>query len=164
MVRQGKALYAGISRWPREAARFAYDYLAQRDVPCLLYQGRYNMLDREVERSGVLGQAAGSGVGFVAFSPLEQGVLTDRYLNGIPAGSRAARGAHLTADRITPGLVARLRRLDDIARGRGQSLAEMSLAWVLKDSKVTSVIVGSSSVGQLADSLKCVGNTSFYSQ
>ena len=161
MVRQGKALYAGISRWPREAAEFAYDYLAQRDVPCLLYQGRYNMLDREVERSGVLGQAAGSGVGFVAFSPLEQGVLTDRYLNGIPAGSRAARGAHLTADRITPGLVARLRRLDDIARGRGQSLAEMSLAWVLKDSKVTSVIVGSSSVGQLADSLKCVGNTSF---
>lgn len=161
MVRQGKALYAGISRWPREAAEFAYDYLAQRDVPCLLYQGRYNMLDREVERSGVLSQAAESGVGFVAFSPLEQGVLTDRYLNGIPAGSRAARGAHLTADRITPALVARLRRLDDIARGRGQSLAEMSLAWVLKDSKVTSVIVGSSSVGQLADSLKCVGNTSF---
>ena len=161
MVRQGKALYAGISRWPREAAEFAYGYLAQRDVPCLLYQGRYNMLDREVERSGVLSQAAGSGVGFVAFSPLEQGVLTDRYLNGIPAGSRAARGAHLTADRITPGLVARLRRLDDIARGRGQSLAGMSLAWVLKDSKVTSVIVGSSSVGQLADSLKCVDNTSF---
>ena len=109
----------------------------------------------------VISQAAESGVGFVAFSPLEQGVLTDRYLNGIPAGSRAARGAHLTADRITPALVARLRRLDDIARGRGQSLAEMSLAWVLKDSKVTSVIVGSSSVGQLADSLKCVGNTSF---
>lgn len=161
MVRQGKALYVGISRWPHEASEFAYAYLAGRDVPCLLYQGRYNMMDREVERTGILDQAAAAGVGFTAFSPLEQGILTDRYLNGIPAGSRAARGAHLTADRITPELVGRLNRLNEIARRRGQTLAEMSLAWLLKDSKVTSVIVGSSSVAQLADTLKCVGNTSF---
>jgi len=164
MVRQGKALYVGISRWPKEAAEFAYRYLAERDVPCLLYQGRYNMIDREVERAGILDQASEAGVGFVAFSPLEQGILTDRYLNGIPEGSRAARGAHLIADRITPRLVERLRRLDEIARRRGQSLAEMSLAWLLKDNKVTSVIVGSSSVAQLADTLKCVRNTVFTSE
>lgn len=164
MVRQGKALYVGISRWPKETAEFAYRYLAERDVPCLLYQGRYNMIDREVERAGILDQASEAGVGFVAFSPLEQGILTDRYLNGIPEGSRAARGAHLTADRITPRLVERLRRLDEIARRRGQSLAEMSLAWLLKDNKVTSVIVGSSSVAQLAVTLKCVRNTVFTSE
>lgn len=161
VVRQGKALYVGISRWPHEASEFAYNYLAERDVPCLLYQGRYNMMDREVERTGILDQAAAAGVGFTAFSPLEQGILTDRYLNGIPEGSRAARGAHLKADRITPELVGRLNRLNEIARRRGQTLAEMSLAWLLKDNKVTSVIVGSSSVAQLADTLKCVGNTSF---
>lgn len=161
VVRQGKALYVGISRWPHEASEFAYNYLAERDVPCLLYQGRYNMMDREVERTGILEQAAAAGVGFTAFSPLEQGILTDRYLNGIPEGSRAARGAHLKADRITPELVGRLNRLNEIARRRGQTLAEMSLAWLLKDNKVTSVIVGSSSVAQLADTLKCVRNTSF---
>lgn len=161
MVRQGKALYVGISRWPKEAAEFAYRYLAERDVPCLLYQGRYNMIDREVERAGILDRASEAGVGFVAFSPLEQGILTDRYLNGIPEGSRAARGAHLTADKITPRLVERVRALNEIARRRGQSLAEMSLAWLLKDNKVTSVIVGSSSVAQLADTLKCVDNTTF---
>lgn len=161
VVRQGKALYVGISRWPHGASEFAYNYLAERDVPCLLYQGRYNMMDREVERTGILEQAAAAGVGFTAFSPLEQGILTDRYLNGIPEGSRAARGAHLKADRITPELVGRLKRLNEIARRRGQTLAGMSLAWLLKDSKVTSVIVGSSSVAQLADTLKCVGNTSF---
>lgn len=161
IVRQGKALYVGISRWPREAAEFAYGYLAARDVPCLLYQGRYNMMDREVEQSGVLDQAYDNGVGFVAFSPLEQGILTDRYLNGIPADSRVAKGGHLKAANITPEVIAKVRALNEIALRRGQTLAEMSLAWLLKDAKVTSVIIGSSSVSQLADSLRCLDNTTF---
>lgn len=163
IVKQGKALYAGISRWPRAAADTAYRYLSERDVKCLLYQGRYNIIDREVEHSGVLGQASENGVGFVAFSPLEQGILTDRYLNGIPQGSRASRGGSLKPDKITPELVAGLNRLNELAHKRGQSLAAMSLAWVLKDPRVTSVIVGSSSVAQLADNLKSLGDTSFTS-
>lgn len=161
IVRQGKALYAGVSRWPREAAEFAYGYLAARDVPCLLYQGRYNMMDRGVEESGILDQACDNGVGFVAFSPLEQGILTDRYLDGIPVDSRVARGGHLKAASITPEVVAKVSALNEMARRRGQTLAEMSLAWLLKDGKVTSVIVGSSSVAQLADSLRSLDNTSF---
>ncbi|MDE6040794.1 MAG: aldo/keto reductase, partial [Muribaculaceae bacterium] len=92
IVRQGKALYAGISQWPKEASQFAYDYLAAHDVPCLIYQGRYNMIDRRKADEGIVAQAAENGVGFTAFSPLEQGILTDRYLNGIPQDSRAARG------------------------------------------------------------------------
>ena len=161
IVRSGKALYVGISKWPYEASRFAYDYLAARDVPCLIYQGRYNMIDREVEKTGILRQAAESGVGFTAFSPLEQGVLTSRYLNGIPEGSRASKGKFLKTENITPELVERLRKLNAVAERRGQTLAEMSLSWLLKDNLVTSVIVGSSSVPQLADSLRCLDNLSF---
>ena len=161
IVRQGKALYAGISRWPYEAAQFAYSYLAERDVPCLIYQGCYNMINREVETSGILRQAAENGVGFTAFSPLQQGILTNRYLNGIPEGSRASRGRNLTPDDLTPQLVEKLRALDAIARDRDQSLARMSLSWLLKDPSVTSVIIGSSSVGQLADNLACLSNLTF---
>ncbi|MDE6424196.1 MAG: aldo/keto reductase [Muribaculaceae bacterium] len=161
IVRQGKALYVGISRWPNEAAAFAYKYLAERDVPCLIYQGRYNMIDREVEETGILKQCADNGVGFTAFSPLEQGVLTGRYLNGIPEGSRASKGKFLKADSITPQLVEKLKRLNVVAERRGQTLAEMALAWVLKDNLVASVIVGSSSVSQLEDSIRCLGNTRF---
>ena len=161
IVRQGKALYIGISRWPYEASQLAYDYLAARDVPCLIYQGRYNMIDRDVEKTGILRQAAENGVGFTAFSPLEQGILTDRYLQGVPEGSRASKGKFLRPDMITPKLVEKLKKLNAIAARRGQTLAEMSLAWLLKDSSVTSVIVGSSSVKQLGDSIKCLANTSF---
>ena len=161
IVRQGKALYVGISRWPNEAAAFAYKYLAERDVPCLIYQGRYNMIDREVEETGILKQCADNGVGFTAFSPLEQGVLTGRYLNGIPEGSRASKGKFLKAESITPQLVEKLKRLNVVAERRGQTLAEMALAWVLKDNLVASVIVGSSSVSQLEDSIRCLGNTWF---
>ena len=161
IVRQGKALYAGISNWPCEAAEVAYSYLKERDVPCLIYQGRYNMIDRNVEKQGILQQAADNGVGFTAFSPLQEGILTNRYLNGIPAGSRAANGRHLTADKITPEVVAMVKKLNNIAERRGQTLAEMSLAWLLKDDRVTSVIVGSSSVAQLSDSLACLKKTRF---
>ena len=160
IVRQGKALYAGISQWPAEAAQFAYDYLAAHDTPCLIYQGRYNMIDRAKEREGIVAQAAERGVGFTAFSPLEQGILTDRYLHGIPEGSRASRGKALN-DRITPEVVEKVKRLNALAAERGQSLAQMALAWLLKDSSVTSVIIGSSSVGQIRDSLGCLNNLNF---
>ncbi|MDE7406828.1 MAG: aldo/keto reductase, partial [Muribaculaceae bacterium] len=162
IVRMGKALYVGLSKWPAEEAAKAYAYLRQRDVPCLVYQGRYNMFDRGVETSGVLAQAKEQGAGFVAFSPLEMGILTNRYLNGIPADSRAASSSRfLKPEKLTPELLDRVRQLNDLAAQRGQTLAEMALAWLLKDGMVTSVIVGASSCEQLADSIKCVSNTSF---
>lgn len=161
MVRQGKALYVGISQWPYEASQFAYDYLAAHDTPCLIYQGRYNMMDRNKEKEGIVRQAKENGVGFTAFSPLEQGILTDRYLNGIPEGSRASIGKFLKPERITPELVAKLESLNAVASKRGQTLTQMSLAWLLKDCCVASVIIGSSSVGQIRDSLGCLNNLSF---
>ncbi|MDE6287179.1 MAG: aldo/keto reductase [Muribaculaceae bacterium] len=161
IVRQGKALYAGISQWPYEASQHAYDYLTAHDVPCLIYQGRYNMIDRNKANKGIVEQAARNGVGFTAFSPLQQGILTNRYLNGIPEGTRASRGRNLTPEMITPELIDKIKRLDAVAGRRGQSLAEMSLSWLLKDPKVTSVIVGCSSKEQLKDSLGCLNNLSF---
>lgn len=156
IVKRGKALYIGISRWPAEAADKAYAYLSQRDVPCLIYQGRFNMLDREVETAGLLARAEASGAGFIAFSPLAQGLLTSRYLDGIPADSRIASGWHLSASALQGDMIERLCRLDEIARSRGQSLAQMALSWVLSHKEVTSVIVGASSVAQLEDSVKAV--------
>ena len=161
IVRQGKALYAGISQWPFEASQFAYRYLAAHDVPCLVYQGRYNMMDRKKAEEGIVAQAARNGVGFTAFSPLEQGILSSRYLNGIATGSRASRGTSLKPDRITPALVDKLKKLNDIAADRGQSLAQMSLAWLLKDNDVTSVIIGSSYVDQIRDSIGCLKKLAF---
>ena len=161
IVRQGKALYVGISKYPAEAAAFAYRYLKDRDVPCLLYQGRYNMLHREPESEGILQQAAENGSGFIAFSPLAQGLLTDRYLCGIPDDSRIARGGYLKRDELTEDVLKKVGLLNNVARRRGQTLAEMALAWLLKDSRVTSVIVGASSVQQLADNLKALQNTTF---
>jgi len=164
IVRRGKALYVGISKYPRAAAEFAYRYLAAEHVPCLLYQGRYNILDRAPEDEGILHGAAENGSGFIAFSPLAQGLLTDRYLNGIPADSRVARGGFLKKEQVTDDVIDKARRLGMIAARRGQSLAEMALAWILKDPAVTSVIVGASSVEQLADNLKALRNTSFSSE
>jgi len=161
VVRQGKALYVGISNYPLEAAAFAYLYLKERDVPCLLYQGRYNMLNREPELGGILQQAKESGSGFIAFSPLAQGLLTDRYLNGIPEDSRIARGGFLKKEALTDETMQKIMALNKIAQNRGQSLAEMALAWLLKDDLVTSVIVGASSVAQLDKNLKAVNNLAF---
>lgn len=161
IVRQGKALYAGISRWPLEATKFAFNYLKERDVPCLLYQGRLNIIDREVIESGVLAEVDKNGCGFVSFSPLAQGILTNRYLNGIPEGSRASLGRSLNPSLLTPSLMERLNKLNAIASERGQTLAEMALSWVLNDHRVTSVIVGCSSVNQLADSIRSVDCTDF---
>lgn len=161
IVRCGKALYVGLSRYPLEAARFAFGYLAERDVPCLLFQDRYNIFDRQPETSGVLSLSAGAGSGFVAFSPLAQGLLTDRYLSGIPQDSRMAAGGSLRREVLTDDLLARIRELGGMARQRGQTLAEMSLAWLLRDKRVTSVIIGASSVAQIEDNLRALQNTSF---
>lgn len=160
IVHQGKALYVGLSKYPKEAAEFAYKYLADRDVHCLLYQGRYNLLDRDIETNGIIRQAYKNGTGFVSFSPLAQGLLTDRYLNGIPQDSRIARGL-LTKTTLTDEVVKKIKGLNEIAIRRGQSLAEMSLAWLLKDEMVTSVIVGASSVEQLQNNITGIQNTTF---
>lgn len=158
IVRQGKALYVGISKYPREAARFAYNYLSERDTPCLLYQGKYNIFDREPSTEGILEDCEHTGVGFTAFSPLAQGLLTDRYLGGIPADSRIARGGFLKKDSLTEQTIEKISALNQIAARRGQTLAEMALAWVLADKRVTSVIVGASSVGQLERNLAAINS------
>lgn len=161
IVRSGKALYVGISNYPTEAARFACDYLRARDVPCLIHQVRYNILNRKPETEGLLDQAREAGMGFIAFSPLAQGLLTSRYLNGIPEGSRMAKNRFLKPDMLTPELLKTLEGLDKIAARRGQTLAEMALAWCLKDERVTSVLIGASSVAQLEDNFRTLQNLSF---
>ncbi len=161
IVRSGKALYAGISNYPHEAAEAAYRYLAEHDVPCLLHQVKYSMFHRNPETEGILQQAKEAGSGLIAFSPLAQGLLTDRYLNGIPQDSRAARDFSLKKDSITEDMLGKICALNDIAAQRGQTLAQMALAWDLKDDLVTSVIVGASSVRQLDDNLKAIRNTEF---
>ena len=161
IVREGKALYVGLSKYPLDAYLFACRYLKERDVPCLLYQGRYSMLVREPESQGILNAVKESGSGFVAFSPLAQGLLTNRYLNGIPDDSRIARGGFLKKEALTPEVLNKIQALNERAAMRGQSLAEMALAWLLKNETVTSVIVGASSVEQLGDSLKTLNHLSF---
>lgn len=161
IVRAGKALYVGISNWPLEATRFAAKYLKERDVPLLIYQGKLNMLDRKPQEEGILDFCAEEGIGFISFSPLAQGLLTDRYLNGIPQDSRMSKGKFLRAEMLTPELLATLRRYHAEAQGRGETLAEMALAWILHQRGVTSVLVGASSTAQLEKNLRCVKALSF---
>lgn len=161
VVRQGKALYVGISKYPKEAAEFAYCYFKEQHVPCLIYQGRYNIFNREPESDGLLQQAKLNGAGFVAFSPLAQGLLTNRYLDGIPDDSRIARGGFLKKEQLTSDVLMKIKALNEIALQRGQSLAEMALAWILRNDMVTSVIIGASSVAQMEDNLKGLKNTTF---
>ena len=156
VVRQGKALYVGISRWPLEATRFAAAYLKARDVPLLIYQGRLNMLDRSPIEEGILDFCAQEGIGFISFSPLAQGLLTDRYLNGIPEDSRMSKGKFLTESMLTPDLLEQLQRWNEQARERGETLAEMALSWILQQKAVTSVLIGASSTAQLATNLRCM--------
>ncbi len=149
IVRSGKALYVGISRWPLEASRFAFQYLKERDVPCLIYQGRLNMLDKEPMESGILELCREYGVGFISFSPLAQGLLTDRYLNGIPEDSRMSKEHFLKKEMLTDALLAQLRQWNEEALSQGRTLAEKALRWILEQQGVTSVLVGASSVKQL---------------
>lgn len=156
IVRQGKALYIGISRWPLEALRVAHDYLKAHDVPMLIYQGRINLLDREPINEGILDYCQRQGIGFISFSPLAQGLLTDRYLHGVPDDSRMARNHFLKKERLTPELLNYLQRLNATATERGESLAEMALSWVLHQQGITSVLVGASSSEQLQKNLRSV--------
>lgn len=162
IVHSGKALYVGLSRWPLEAARFGFDYLRRHDVPCLIYQGRMNLFDQAPKTEGTLAAAHESGAGFISFSPLAQGLLTDRYLNGIPADSRIAHDPRfLKADMLTPETLDRIRALNDLAAQRGEALATMALSWILHHSEVTSVIIGASSPEQLRRNLACLDSPDF---
>jgi L-glyceraldehyde 3-phosphate reductase len=161
VVRQGKALYVGISRWPLEASRFAFRYLREHDVPCLIYQGRLNLLDREPQEEGILQLCQEEGVGFISFSPLAQGLLTDRYLNGIPQDSRMSKGKFLRPDMLTEDVMQKITRWNEVAASRGETLAEMALGWILHQQGVTSVLVGASSTAQLEKNLRCVNAAPF---
>ena len=156
IVRAGKALYVGISNWPLEPLRQADKYLRERDVPLLIYQGKLNMLDRQPMDEGILDFCHQQGIGFIAFSPLAQGLLTNRYLDGIPADSRMAKGKFLKADRLTPEMMNYLQRLKQEAEAEGRTMAAHALRWVLQQQGVTSVLVGASSVEQLKTNLSAI--------
>jgi L-glyceraldehyde 3-phosphate reductase len=160
-VKQGKALYAGISNYPSEMARTASSLLKEMGTPCLIHQPKYSMFERWVE-GGLLNLLDEEGIGLIAFSPLAQGLLTNRYLKGIPEGSRASK-AHgfLKQNEITAEKLEKIQKLNDIALSRGQSLARMAIAWLLKDKGVTSVLIGASSVEQLHDNLAALNNLYF---
>ncbi|EPN9528327.1 L-glyceraldehyde 3-phosphate reductase [Cronobacter malonaticus] len=161
IVRQGKALYVGISNYPADRAREAIDLLAQLGTPCVIHQPKYSMFERWVE-DGLLDLLQEKGVGSIAFSPLAGGQLTDRYLNGIPADSRAASGSRfLNPDQITPEKLEKVRKLNDLAIKRGQKLSQMALAWVLRDEKVTSVLIGASKTSQIDDAVGMLANRGF---
>ena len=161
IVKQGKALYIGISNYPPAEARQAMTYLRRQEVPCLIYQGKYSMLQRKPEE-GVFDVVEKEGSGFIGFSPLAQGILTDKYLNGIPADSRAANpDGYLKREEITQKVVSMVRQLNLIAEKRNQSLAQMSLAWALRLDVVTSLIVGTRTIEQLQDNLNALHNLDF---
>ncbi len=155
-VRSGRALYVGISRWPLQALTYGIEFLREHGVPLLIYQGRLNILDRAPQQEGILQCLGQERKGFISFSPLAQGLLTNRYLEGIPAGSRMTQEHFLKSSTLTPQLLAKLRSLDDLARQRGETLAQMALAWVLQKPEVTSVLAGVSSVQQLLDNVGCL--------
>ncbi len=161
LVRDGKALYAGISNYPTDLARQAIHILRELGTPCLIHQARYSMFDRWVE-DGLLDLLDDHGVGCIAFSPLAQGLLTDKYLQGIPEGSRAAGSAgFLKPEHITEEVRHKVRQLNELANQRGQRLAQMAISWLLKDNRVTSVLVGASSVVQLEQNLEALSHTTF---
>lgn len=161
MVKQGKALYVGISKYPTDVAREAYRILSENGTPCLINQDRYNIFTRQIEES-VLPLAEQNGVGFIAFSPLAQGMLSDKYLNGIPENSRAAHSyGFLQKSQLTDELLQKISRLNEIAAQRGQTLAQMALAWCLHKPQVNSVIIGTSSVKQLQDNIDALKNSTF---
>ncbi|MNE50475.1 L-glyceraldehyde 3-phosphate reductase [compost metagenome] len=161
IVRQGKALYVGLSNYPADLAKKAIAILHDLRCPCLIHQPKYSMLVRNPE-DGLLDVLDEEGVGMIAFSPLAQGLLTNKYLKGnIPTESRASKEHFLKSTAITPELITKLSALNEIALQRGQSLAQMAIAWLLKDERLTSVLVGARNSEQLTDSLKSLDNLSF---
>jgi len=163
MVRQGKALYIGISSYSPAETQKAFTILKQLGTPCVIHQPKYSMLERSVE-DGLLDVLELNGIGGIAFSPLAQGLLTNKYLNGIPENSRATahRGnGAIEEDAITPENIAKVKKLNEMALERGQTLAQMALSWVMKDKRISSVIIGASKPEQVIDSVGCLKNTSF---
>ncbi|WP_455813569.1 L-glyceraldehyde 3-phosphate reductase [Pseudomonas graminis] len=161
LVRQGKALYVGLSNYPAELVAQAITLLKALGTPCLIHQPKYSMFERAPE-TGLLDVLADQGVGSIAFSPLAGGMLTDRYLNGIPEDSRAASGSRfLSGDQLTPETMDKVQRLNALAQRRGQKLSQMALAWVLRGDRVTSVLIGASKTSQIDDAVKMLGNRSF---
>ena len=161
LVRQGKALYVGLSNYPAERARQAFDILQRLGTPCVIHQPKYSMLERTPE-AGLLGTLAEHGVGSIAFSPLAGGLLTDRYLHGIPQDSRAASGSRfLQPEQLTAERLDKVRRLDALARQRGQKLSQMALAWVLRGDRITSVLIGASKNAQIEDAVGMLANRHF---
>jgi len=162
-VRQGKALYAGISSYSPERTRDAARILRSLGTPLLIHQPSYSMMNRWIE-GGLLDVLGSEGVGCIAFSPLAQGLLTAKYLGGVPAGSRASRNESLSRDQLTDKTLAHVRALGAIAAARGQSLAQMAIAWVLRDERVTSALIGARSVAQLEENLAAADKTTFTSE
>ncbi|MDD2256288.1 MAG: aldo/keto reductase [Bacteroidales bacterium] len=160
IVRSGKALYIGLSKYPPKQATEAYAFLRSNGCPCVIQQDRYSLLSRKVEQ-GVLDTAAENGVGFCAFSPLAQGLLTDRYLDGIPADARMNKSPFLKQTDLSKEKLHALQQLSQHAAQRGQKLSQMALAWLLHDARVSTVLIGSSSVQQLSENLHCLENTHF---
>lgn len=160
IVRQGKALYVGLSKYPVDKLLYAVKYLRDNNVNCLIYQGKYNMLHRDVEQN-ILHTLSNSGIGFTAFCPIAQGILTDKYLHGIPADSRIGQGHYLSRKDISEDVMRKVAALNSMALRRGQTLAQMATAWLLAKEDVASVIIGSRTIPQLADSLGAIANTSF---
>ncbi len=162
IVRAGKALYVGLSRWPLEAMLKGYDYLKQHDVPCLIYQGRFNLFDQTPKAEGILDAIAQNQTGFISFSPLAQGLLTNRYLNGIPSDSRMAHDPrYLHADMLTPQVLNKIKQLNELAVMRDESLSTMALSWILHHPGITSVLVGASSPAQLRQNLSALQSPKF---
>ena len=159
IVRQGKALYAGISNYPADLTHKAAEILKQSGTPCLIHQPSYSMFNRWAE-DGLMDVLEQDGMGCITFSPLAQGLLTDRYLSGIPSDSRAAKHVFLNEDRVVL-MLPQIQKLNEIAVKRGQSLSQMAIAWLLKDKRVTSVLIGASSVAQLENNLGALGNSKF---
>ncbi len=162
-VHQGKALYVGISNYPAEMTERATKILKELGTPCIIHQPKYSMFERWVE-DGLLDALGNNGVGCIAFSPLAQGMLTDRYLKGIPEGSRASKGKFLRPENITAEKLNIIKKLNSLALERGQSLAQLAIIWLLKDLRVTSVLIGASSVAQLDDNLKALENLNISSK
>ena len=164
IVRQGKALYVGLSNYDAEQTKLASAILKANKTPCVIHQGRYSMLERKYEPE-LLPQVKHDGIGFIAFSPLAQGILTDKYLDGIPADSRAAKSTgHLQRSQVTSEVIDKVRQLNQLAQERAQSLAQMAIAWLLDNEAVTSVLIGASSVAQLEANLESRNNIIFSNQ
>ena len=160
MVRQGKALYVGLSNYQPKEAKKAFQILKDLGTPCLIHQPRYNMFDRWIE-DGLLDALDENGVGAICFSPLAQGMLTDKYLDGFPENSRAVKdGRYLKTDKINE-MLPKIKQLNSIAKNRNQSLAQLAIAWILKDNRITSVLIGASKTSQILDCLKATENTNF---